>query len=261
METNLRRVIYQKLFYTLLAFIFTLNTIYSQVHKVRMAMIGNSITYGAGLSSPSTQCYSAQLNLMLEEIYGDTCEIMNCGVSARTMMRNAELPIWSEDLFTSALEFVPDICLILLGTNDSKPYRWENWGDEFLGDYLAMIDTFKFRNPNTKFIACYPPPIWDGHPYGTTFSERHNDSIVVNFIMPAIDTVVEMTGATLVDFHTPFIDSIHLFPDELHPGVEASKIMAEILYKKIIETDLIHQVEAGLAYVSYFKQIKSIERN
>lgn len=117
-----------------------------------------------------------------------------------------------------------------------------------------MIDTFKFRNPYTQFIVCYPPPIWEGHPYGTTFENSHNDSILMTKIIPAIDTVVTETGAILIDFHTPFVDSIQYFPDKLHPNMDGQRIMAEILYDTILKTDLIHQVEAGLAFVSSFKQ-------
>ena len=235
---------------------FLVNSAYSQEYRVRMAMMGNSITYGAGLTSPSTECYPARLSEMLSEIYGDTCEIRNFGVSGRTMMRSAENPLWKESQFINALKFVPDICLILLGTNDSKPYRWAAWGDEFQTDYLAMIDTFKFRNPNTRFIVCYPPPIWEGHPYGTTFDDSHNDSIVVNCIIPVIDTVAKRTGAVLIDFHTPFTDSLQLFPDKLHPNAEGQRIMAEILFDTIIKTGMIHQVEAGLAFVSSFDQVQ-----
>jgi hypothetical protein len=75
---------------------------------------------------------------------------------------------------------------ILLGTNDSKPYRWDAWGGEFPLDYQAIIDTFRLVNPAVRFILCDPPPIWEGHPYGTNFSDRQNDSILVNHIMPVI---------------------------------------------------------------------------
>ncbi len=257
MKKGIKRELNFNILFAVFVFTLLVNPVYSQAHKVRMAMMGNSITYGAQLTSPATECYPAQLSEMLSGIYGDTCEIMNYGVSGRTMMRSAENPLWIESQFMSALQYVPDICLILLGTNDSKPYRWDAWGDEFLDDYLAMIDTFKFRNPNTKFIACYPPPIWEGHPYGTTFENSHNDSIVVNCVMPAIDTVVEQTGAILIDFHTPFVDSLNLFPDKLHPNVEGQRMMAEILFDTIIKTDLIHQIETGLAFVSSFDQVET----
>lgn len=230
----------------------------SQSHKVRIATVGNSITYGALLSRPAIESYPAQLNNMLAELYGDTVEVSNFSVSGRTMMRSAEDPIWVESQFSRALKFVPDICLILLGTNDTKPYRWESWGNEFLGDYQAMIDTFKYRNPNTKFIVCYPPPIWDGHTYGNTYATRHNDTVLVNKVLPAIDTIVQNNDAILIDFHTPFIDSVQLFPDFLHPSAQGSKIMAEIVYNKIIETDLIHQIETGFAFVSSFDQYPAL---
>ncbi|WP_258104214.1 GDSL-type esterase/lipase family protein [Marinoscillum sp. MHG1-6] len=227
----------------------------AQQYKVRMALIGNSITYGAGLDNPATENYGAQLGALLATSFNDTVEIMNYGVSAHTMMRSAELPIWNRDEFKNALEYVPDICLILLGTNDSKPYRWEAWGDEFLGDYLAMIDTFQFRNPNTKFIVCYPPPIWEGHPYGTTFDNSHNDSIVVDQIIPLIDLVAEQTGATKIDLHALLEDRLDLFPDKLHPNKEGSGLIAQIIYDTLMTTDLIHQIDAGLAFVSVFEQL------
>jgi len=230
------------------------SSIAQEKYQVRMAFIGNSITFGANLTDPSNECYPSQLRDMLAENFGDTVQIMNCGVSGRTMMRSAESPIWIEGAFKNGIKFVPDICLIMLGTNDAKPYRWEAWGDEFLDDYLAMIDTFKFRNPNTKFIVCYPPPIWPGHPYGTSWENLHNDTLLMEQVVPAIDTVVDMTGATLIDFHTPFLDSVHLFPDLLHPNAEAQRQMAAILYDTIMKYDMIHQVEAGLAYISDFTQ-------
>lgn len=258
MKTEKAGAYFKKLSYIILTLVITANIADSQAYKIRMATVGNSITYGALLANPATECYPAQLGNMLSEVYGDTVEIKNFSVSGRTMMRSAETPLWNEPQFLSALKYVPDICLILLGTNDSKPYRWDAWGDEFLGDYLAMIDTFRFRNPYTKFIVCSPPPIWPGHPYGDTFSTRHNDSVLVNKIIPLIDTVAVRTGSILIDFHTPLTDSIHLFPDQLHPNVQGSKVMAEIVYNKIVENDLIHQVEPGLAFVSSFEQSKSL---
>lgn len=229
---------------------------FSQEYRVRFAMIGNSITYGATLDNPSEECYSAQLSNMLAEVYGDTCEIMNYGVSARTMMRNAEKPIWIEPEFDAAIKYVPHVCLIMLGTNDSKPYRWTNWGDEFDDDYMAMVDTFRLRNPDVKFIVCLPPPIWPEHTYGNTFETRHNDSVLVNNVNPIIENLAKETGALLIDFHTPFMDSVHLFPDFLHPNAEASKQMAKLLFDSIIEDSIVEQVIPALAYVSYFEQVE-----
>lgn len=217
-------------------------------YQVRMAMVGNSITFGSGLANPAQECYPTQLNNLLSAVYGDTVIIENYGVSGRTMLKNTDKSIWGEFKFRTALEFVPDICLILLGTNDSRPDYWDPYGDEFLDDYLAMIDTFKFRNPYTKFIICTPPPVFPGAAYD------HENETIVSEIIPAIETVAATTGATLVDFHNAFLDSIHLFPDKLHPNVEGAGIMANILYDLMVDSSMIDQVETGLAFVSTFKQ-------
>ncbi len=215
----------------------------SQEYQVRIACMGNSITYGAGVSDPSTESYPAQLGVMLQEKYGDTCVVKNFGNSGRTMLKHGDYPLWNEKEFTNAMAFAPNICLILLGTNDTKPYNWDVYGDEFYGDYMSMIDTFRVRNPFVKFIVCYPPPafavVWD-----------IRDSVIVNGVIPVIDQVLANTDATLIDFYHPLLDSVYLFPDKIHPGVQGSKDMAQMICDKIIETDLVHNVETGLPFIT-----------
>ena len=236
----------------LITFLFAIPSHAQEAYQVRWAMIGNSITQGVGLTDPATERYSALLDQMLSTTYGDTNTILNAGVSGRTMMKNTASPIWNEAVFASAIKLVPDICLIFLGTNDSKPLLWASIGDQFPGDFQAMIDTFRFRNPYTKFIVCLPPPIFPGHPYSA--SDPHNDSILVNFTIPILDSIGKANGAIIVDFHTPLEDSIQLFPDKLHPNAQGHKIMADILMEMVNDSDLIHQVDPGLAFVSNFEQ-------
>lgn len=33
----------------------------------------------------------------------------------------------------------PEICVILLGTNDTKPQNWDVYGHEFIDDYLCSM--------------------------------------------------------------------------------------------------------------------------
>lgn len=232
-----------------LSMLLTFSAAGQESYQVRMAMIGNSITYGSGLPSPGTQNFAAQLDNLLSNTYGDTVDVRNYGVSGRTLLRDTDKSIWKEFKFRQALEFVPDVCVILLGTNDSKPDYWSAYGTNFLNDYLHLIDTFQFRNPNTTFIVCYPPPIFPDAPYD------HSNTTLENEIIPLIDSVVTLTGAQLVDFHYAFADSVHLFPDKLHPDTTGAGYMAEMLYDTLQKMNLMESVETGLTYVSSFKQI------
>lgn len=220
-------------------------------YQVRMAFVGNSITYGSRLENPATECYPAQLNEMLSDVYGDTVNIFNAGVSGRTLTKNSGNSIWDETVFSNALKLAPDICVILLGTNDCHPGYWDVSGKDFVNDYLSMIDTFKVRHPETIFLVCYPPPVFTANEYG------HDSTIFVDQILPGIDTVLQKRDAITMDFFTLFKDSMQLFPDYLHPNKEGAKLMAEMLYDTIRARDLIHQVDTSLAYIEDFSQSSS----
>jgi lysophospholipase L1-like esterase len=225
---------------------FTFIATFSQSYQVRIGCIGNSITYGSGLSKPQTDSYPAQLQILLNELYGDTCIVENFAVSGRTMLKNGDYPIWNEAAFTDAYLFAPNILLILLGTNDSKPQNWDVYKHEFYDDYIAMIDSFKVRNPNTKYIVCYPPPAYE-------IKWGIRDSVIVHGVIPAIDSVLNDREALFVDFYTPLIDSVNLFPDMIHPNVEGSLFMAEMVFDSIVKHNLIHTVETGNTYITSLK--------
>lgn len=232
----------KKLIFLLLAAWFSCQLPIS-AQQVRFGFIGNSITIGTGLSSPTTECYPAQIGLMLAQKYGDTCEVRNFAVSGRTLLRKGDYPIWNEPDFQRALNYAPDILFVLLGTNDSKPQNWEPYGNEFLTDYRAMLDTFRWRNPHVKFIVCLPPPA-----FGIVWGIR--DSVIKNYIIPLVDSVAKMYDALLVDFYTPLIDSAVMFPDKIHPNAHGAKVMARIAFDKIVASDIIHQVDTGYTFVT-----------
>ncbi|MBN1185531.1 MAG: T9SS type A sorting domain-containing protein [Bacteroidales bacterium] len=236
-------------FFVLAVIIITSKGINGQDHHVRIAFMGNSITIGTGLANPSLQCYPSQLGSLLSEIYGDTCIIGNFAVSGRTMLKHGDYPLWNEVQFQRALDFAPNICFILLGTNDSKPQNWDSHGGEFLDDYQSMIDTFKQRNPLVKFIVCYPPPAFE-----VVWGIR--DSVIVDGVMPLVDSIVKRNNAMLIDFYHALKDSIYLFPDYIHPNAKGAGVMAGIIRDTILSTDIIHQVETGLTFVTSLKTNK-----
>lgn len=232
--------------------IFMTTKAYTQDNKVRIAFIGNSITIGAGVKIPDVESYPSRVREMLKEFYGDTCIVNNYAVSGRTMLKNGDFPIWNEGTFTQMWNSSPDIVFILMGTNDSKPYNWDVCGaDQFTADYLAMIDTMKVRNPRTKFMIAFPPPaykvVWD-----------IRDSVILNGVIPIVDSISKIHNIPVVDFYTPLIDSVNLFPDFIHPGVEGSLVMAQMVIDKFIETDIVHQVELGFPAVTSIKSNKKV---
>lgn len=59
-----------------------------QAEKTRVACVGDSITYGAGIADRDRDSYPAQLASML----GDKWVVKNFGHSGATLLKNGDLP-------------------------------------------------------------------------------------------------------------------------------------------------------------------------
>ncbi|MFA9388267.1 MAG: GDSL-type esterase/lipase family protein [Prolixibacteraceae bacterium] len=198
---------------------------------VKIAFLGDSITIGSGLENANEECYPSQFNELLQEKFGDQYVVNNFAVSGRTMLRHGDRPLWNEPQFTSALEFKPDVVYIMLGTNDTKPQNWDEFGNEFAIDYQAMLDTFKVINPDVQFILAFPPPA-----FKVQWGIR--DSVIVNGVNPALDVLIRKNKTYSIDYYQPLKNSSNLFPDAIHPNTEGAKEMATLLYDFFIHSTL-----------------------
>ena len=103
---------------------------------IRVACIGNSITDGHGIDLAEQYAYPA----LLQQRLGADYWVENFGVSARTMLNKGDNPYMNELAWRDAVAFNPDVVIIKLGTNDSKPQNWQH-GAEFKQDLVQMITT------------------------------------------------------------------------------------------------------------------------
>src|ERR1700761_8232573 len=105
---------------------------------MRIACVGDSIVAGAFLPNPEFDSYPGQLFRML----GDQWEVNNFGVSGATLLNAGDKPYQMEKAFTNALKYNPNIVIIGLGGNDSKPQNWK-FKELFVEDYKNLIKKFK----------------------------------------------------------------------------------------------------------------------
>ena len=113
---------------------------------IKVACIGNSVTYGYGHENPDSTSYPSQLAAML----GNDYEVGNFGKSGATLLRKGHRPYNEQEEFKKALEFAPDIAIIHLGLNDTDPRNWKYYKKEFISDYVALIEAFQKVKPNNK---------------------------------------------------------------------------------------------------------------
>ena len=192
--------------------------------RIKTACIGNSVTYGYGHRAPQESSYPAQLGKMLGEEY----EVRNFGKSGATLLRKGHRPYDKQAEYTAALEYAPDIAVIHLGLNDTDPRNWPDYRDEFIPDYLALIDTLRCVNPRIRIWVCRMTPIFNAHPrFKSGTRDWHAQ------IQEAIEEVAQLAQTGLIDLHAPLYNRPDLFADALHPNEEGAGIIAKTVYSAI----------------------------
>jgi len=201
---------------------------------IKVACIGNSITDGHGIEMAPAYGYPAEL----QKILGQDYWVKNFGVSGRTMLNKGDLPYMNELAWKDAQAFRPDIVIIKLGTNDSKPQNWQ-YSNEFKQDLQQMITALRpdlaqpikkkgkkkaaTQTVGPKIYLCTPIPA-----FKTTWNI--NDSVIVNGIIPIQQEVAREYGLPVIDLHTLFAnDGDKMLSDGIHPDGKGARRMAEII--------------------------------
>lgn len=190
----------------------------SAAAKIRVACIGNSITYGLTLEDPSTESYPAQLQRML----GDDYDVGNFGRSGATLLRQGHRPYTETPEFRSALDFKADIAVIHLGVNDTDPRDWPLYGDRFVSDYVALIDSLRTSNPQMRILIARLTPIGARH-----HRFRSGTRQWLREIQGQIHLIADATDAEVIDFDRPLRHRQNLMPDAVHPNAEGALLLAE----------------------------------
>ncbi len=190
-----------------------------------IACIGDSITYGSGIPDLIYNSYPAQLGRILKD-FDNQWETRNFGVSGATLLRNGDRPYVQQSAYTQALASNPDVVIIQLGTNDSKPQNWV-YKDDFISDYLYLIDSFAQLSSTPEIWICKPVPVFSGFG-GIT------GTVVLNEIIPFIDQIAQQRDVRVIDLYTALSSASELFPDGIHPNAQGAELIAKAIVHAII---------------------------
>lgn len=209
------------LVYLFLSLCFTLQ---AQKKILKIACIGNSVTYGYGLKDPNKSSYPS----LLQEKLGADFEVGNFGHSGATLLRNGHNPYYKTKAFTDMIAFKADIAIIHLGLNDTDPRNYPNYRDEFIPDYNWLIDTIQKINPKVKIYICSLTPIFSAHPrfVSSTFDWYWN-------LQKRIRDIAANHHIQLIDLNAALFNRPDLFPDQIHPIEAGAEIIANTVYQNV----------------------------
>jgi len=219
--------------------IFALALCTCAAEKVRVACIGDSITYGLGLANREKDSYPAQLQKMLDEMFPGKYEVRNFGNSGRGIyldsMRGSEKRGFRYmPEHKAALAWKPDIVISNLGINDNGEYIKEYTGGrkrgQFIDDYLALLEDYRRTNRKMKpFIWTKLSPLAEGQRFYRSPEP---------FLMQAdLEEVAKRMSAVGIDMQEPLREEMdEIFArDKIHPNAEGARIIAEKTFAEIIK--------------------------
>jgi acyl-CoA thioesterase I len=192
------------------------NTAYAQ-GPIRVACVGDSITQGSG--------YPADL----QKILGKDYTVANFGVSGSAVSTKATKPYMNQYEFWRAVNFQPDIVVIMLGTNDANVNTYQDI-DNFQNNYKDIINKFQELPGNQQIILVDPPPILNN-----TLS-LSNDNLVQG-VIPKIDQVANDLNLTTVNVYQALVNHTEVLGDGVHPSTSGGQLIAEQVNQSINSYD------------------------
>ncbi len=203
----------------------------------KVACIGDSITEGSGLANPAAESYPAKLQKLL----GAGFQVRNFGVSGRTLLRKGDFPYWKENAFKQSHDWNPDIVIIQLGTNDSKPYNWR-YGTNFVTDYEDLITGYAQLLSQPRILLCTPCPV-----FGSGAFDIKPGTVATN-IAPAVRDLAATRSLQVIDLQIGFGGRKEWFPDNVHPNSKGTTVMAALVRTALVgpnKTEAVPELEIG----------------
>lgn len=192
--------------------------------KIKVACVGDSITEGIGVTDAAKDSYPSQL----QNILGDTYEVGNFGVSKYAALHTAKWPYWDTDKYKESQTFLPDLVVIMLGTNDIKTENWVEGKANFVRDYTELINVYKNLASKPKVFVVSPPPI-----YLDVTDEVRPPNNLRNEAIDLLKQAALDTDSYWIDVFSAMDNHPELFVDKIHPNEAGAKFLAETVAEGI----------------------------
>lgn len=184
---------------------------------LKVACVGNSITYGAGIAGRENNSYPAQL----QQLPGEGYRVENFGHNGATAASWGDYPYTDMPEFERSKEFAPDIVLLKLGTSDTRPQNWRG-AEPFAAELGRLADTYRNLPSHPQVIVLTPVRCFlTGE--GTISPQK-----IAGEVRPAVEKLACERGLGIINLFNLFGDrwDATLMPDRLHPSAIGAGMIA-----------------------------------
>lgn len=197
-----------------------------QEGQIKVACIGDSITYGHGVTNWETENYPA----VLQSLLGDKYFVGNYGFIGACVNPNGDKPYTKQPAYQKSIDLDADIIVLMLGTNDSKAENWTD-ADSFVKAHKALLDTYFVdgRQPKVYIGLCA-----ESFDIENPEMEYGIQPAVVDQIVKALQSAYATENVELIDIHSLTTAHPEWFAkDGVHPNTEGAKAIAEAVAEAI----------------------------
>ena len=199
--------------------------------QIKVACVGDSITYGMSVINWFENTYPAQL----QDLLGEDYHVQNYGFSGKTAQENNEESYRATKLYEKSKAYNPDIVILMMGSNDSKPYNFEG-KEAFKQAERELIEIYLGLESKPRLILATVNAGFFVH--GATEGDYMYDINGENILLvnEAITELAEEYNLELVDTYALTKDHPEYYKiDGIHPNKDGAKVMAEAFYQEIIK--------------------------
>ena len=202
--------------------------------QIKVACVGDSITYGHGIQKWEENNYPVRLQALL----GDDYHVRSFGVSGRAVQDNSDQPYTALEAYTQSKEYDADIVVFMMGTNDSKPENWHG-SATFEAALCSLLDSYG----DAQIILCTPATAFflKGETTGITSFDIQPQ--VVTEIAAIVQKVAEQRNYPLVDIYRLTAENQQWFAsDGVHPNNDGAAAIAQAVCQTItdLRQELVH---------------------
>jgi acyl-CoA thioesterase-1 len=198
-----------------------------------IACVGDSITAGALASSPSKDYVSD-----LQRLFDAGAQVGQFGHGGATMLTTGDIPYVQQQEYAAATAFVASAgagsvvdVIVMLGTNDSKPWNWQPDGGDsanrFAADCAAMVDHFSSLPTHPLVYLALPPTA-----FPNAFGIRGD--VIRDRIVPILARVARQKSVPVIDINTPTAMLPDDFVDAVHPDDIGYALIAQLMYRGLL---------------------------
>ena len=201
--------------------------------QIKVACVGDSITYGHGISNWPENNYPA----VLQQLLGDGYHVRNFGVSGRAVQDNSDQPYRALQQYQDSLAYDADIVVFMMGSNDTKPENW--FGEEAFKTALQdLLDDYTRGEKKPIIYLCTTPACF--------FTEDSEGELTSHDLRPAyaetiagiVQKVANECGYPVIDIHALSKENPQWFAkDGVHPNNDGATAIARTVSDVIIRDE------------------------